>query len=112
MRIKTRISALRMSLFMACLLPSLFLLGTLMHNSFIGFWHFLLPFLGELQLTVVGDALLCSTISSRELTGSNPWSLCEEMTGLLIALRAARILLEVRTLEMLELSLDLAIRVL
>lgn len=34
------------------------------------------------------------------------------MTGLLIALRAARILLEVRTLEMLELSLDLAIRVL
>ncbi len=83
-----------------------------MHNSFIGFWHFLLPFLGGATAHRRRRALLCSTISSRELTGSNPWSLCEEMTGLLIALRAARILLEVRTLEMLELSLDLAIRVL
>ncbi|MBN0788458.1 hypothetical protein JTM05_38085, partial [Pseudomonas aeruginosa] len=88
------------------------LLGALMQNSFIGLWHRLLLSPGGATVHRHRRALLCSTISSRQLTGSNPWSLCEEMTGLLIALRAARILLEVRTLEMLELSLDLAIRVL
>lgn len=97
---------------MVCLLPSLFFARDVNAKQFYWVLAFPSAVSGGATAHRRRRALLCSTISSRELTGSNPWSLCEEMTGLLIALRAARILLEVRTLEMLELSLDLAIRVL
>lgn len=55
MRIKTRISALRMSLFMVCLLPSLFFARDVNAKQF--YWVLAFPSAvsgGELQLTVVG----------------------------------------------------------
>lgn len=89
MRIKKCISVLRISLFMVCLLPSLFFARGANAEQF--YWVVASPSAVAGGATVHRHrrALLCSIITSRQLTGSNLLSLCEEMTRYLIALRAA-----------------------
>lgn len=81
-----------------------------MQNSFIGLWLRLLLSPGGATAHRHRRALLCLIITSRQLIGSSLLSLCEEMTRYLIALRAARMRLEVRNLEILESFLEEAIR--